>query len=258
LNPKLIYASISGYWQKLDEKAYDVIIQAESWLISLNWDEKPMKNATAIIDAFSWVNCAFAISSALYKRECTWEWEYIDVSMLWSALNMLENNLTQTSINWENPKLVWNHDGAISPFGLFKTLDSYIAVAIWNDNLWNAFDSEFQINNNELFWDNHLRLQNNSELIRIIEKRFSNNSTWELVIKLKNIKIPCSKVCNMKDLLEDEFLFEEKYLKKINHPELWECVVPYETIKFKNAKITDYKIAPKLGADNKKYKWENI
>ncbi|MDQ7022120.1 MAG: CoA transferase [Candidatus Gracilibacteria bacterium] len=47
INPKLIYGSINGYGENLNKRAYDVIVQAECGLASLNGESKPMKKCNS-------------------------------------------------------------------------------------------------------------------------------------------------------------------------------------------------------------------
>ena len=82
INPRLIYVSLSGYGSSIDKKAYDVIIQGESGLASLNGIDGPMKNSPAITDAFAGLHTSFAMSSALFHRERTGMGQHIDISML--------------------------------------------------------------------------------------------------------------------------------------------------------------------------------
>lgn len=96
--PSLIYASLNGYGDHLDTKAYDAIIQAESGIASLNGSTEPMKNATAIVDAYAGKTLALAISSLLYQREKTGKWWYVNVPMLSCGFQMLEQNLIESSI----------------------------------------------------------------------------------------------------------------------------------------------------------------
>lgn len=250
INPKLIYWSLNWYSENNNKKAYDVIIQAESWLASLNWEIKPMKNATSIIDTFSWVNLALAISSLLYKREKTWKWDFVNIPMIASWIQLLEQNLIETSITWTNPKLSWNHDNAIFPFWFFKVKDWEIAIAIWNDDLRHIFTKNIII---DLIWkfnSNQERLNNKNYIIDIIENTFKNYTKDQINKILDDLWIPNWKINTMLDLLNDENLYKNNFIKKINHKELWEIVVPYEFIKYKSYNIQDIKNAPSLWENN--------
>ena len=246
INPKIIYGSLNWYWENLNKKSYDVIIQAESWLASLNWEKKYMKNATAIVDTFSWLSLSLAITSLLYNRKITWRWGFVNIPMIAWAIQMTEQNIIETSLSWKNPGLVWNWDNAIFPFGFFKTLDWDISIAIWNDSLWEIFISNMIPEINWKFLDNNSRLENKGELKNIIENKFSKYSTKSLSIILDKIWIPNSRINSIKDVLDNEFYKKEKYIKEINHPKLWKCFVPYEFIKYNDFEIEKIKFSPDL------------
>ena len=253
INPRLIYWSLNWYWENFDKKAYDVIIQAESWLASLNWEIKPMKNATAIIDTFSWLTLSLAITSLLYKREITWKWDFVNIPMIASWIQLLEQNLVETSIKWQNPILTWNHDNAIFPFWFFEAKNGRIAIAIWNDNLWQIFTKNIIPELNWKYNSNQQRLDNKTLLISILENTFKNYSKEDLNKILDDFWIPNWKINTMQDLLNDEYLYENNFIKKINHKELWEITIPYEFIKYKSYNIEEIKNAPNLWENNKDY-----
>ncbi|MFA6090845.1 MAG: CoA transferase [Candidatus Gracilibacteria bacterium] len=130
INPRLIYGSVNGYGENWDKKAYDVIIQAESGIASFNGEDKPIKNATAMIDALSGNSLALGIASLLYKREKTGKGDFVNVSMISCGFQLLKQNIIATSITGLNPDFPGNQDTSIFPFGFYKTQDGNIAIAI--------------------------------------------------------------------------------------------------------------------------------
>lgn len=250
INPKIIYASISGISQNIERKYYDVIAQAESGLISLNGGKTDMKNATSVIDAFSGIKLAFAISSALYSREISGQGCQIDVSMKGSAFDLLEQNLIAASITHKNPPKVGNHDSAIAPFGVFNTKDKSIVLAIGNESQWQIFASFLKKQNPKIslniFSSNNLRLLNFQKLNKIITSVFEKINSADLQTNLQSIGIPCAEVKTMTEVLSDPENYQEKLLQKITHPIAGEIVVPTGGIKFSNFTTPDYKFAPSL------------
>ena len=253
INPQLIYWSLNWYWENINKKAYDVIIQAESWLASVNGVKNPMKNATAIIDSFSWLSLVLAISSLLYKREFTGKWDFVNIPMIASWIQMLEQNLIETSIESINPKLTWNHDNAIFPFWFFQVKYWEIALAIGNDTLWEKFTHNIIP---ELFWkytSNQERLDNKEDLIKLMQEVFKKYTKEELSQILDTIGIPNGKINTLLDIVNDDTLYENKFIKKIHHKQLWEIVVPYEFIKYKSYPIEDITPSPDLWQNNKDF-----
>lgn len=256
-NPSIIYASLSGVGQNTDRKYYDVIAQANSGMLSLNGSpNKPLKIGPPVIDAFSGMTLAFAISSALFFREKTGKGQFLDVSMLSSAINLLENNLIDYSITGKNPKRPGNQDSALSPFGVFRTKDSSIVVAAGNQKIWQTlctFLKKHLSFDEKLFDSNSLRLKNNVALVEIMEKAFSSYTSKELEDQLNLLQIPCSRVYEMSDVSKDEDNYKRQSLIRFSHSKLGECIIPGKSINF--SQPADFKIseAPVIGQDNKKY-----
>ena len=85
-NPKLIVCGISGYGASgpyRDKKAYDLLVQAESGVISINGSEDaPAKVAISVADIAAGMYGLTSILSALVVREKTGVGASIDLSML--------------------------------------------------------------------------------------------------------------------------------------------------------------------------------
>ncbi len=257
LNKKIIYASLSGLDQKNTRKYYDVIAQAESGLLSLSGTKKnPVKIAPAVTDAFAGVNLAFAIASALYHRQRTNEGLQIIVSMLTTSVQLLEHNLIDYSINGKNPERPENQDNAVAPFGVFKTLDGYLAIACGNDTTWNSFAkflSQYYAIDLTKFTTNSLRLENKKLLTEIIEVVFSKFKTKRLVVKMNKIQIPYGNVNEMSDIANDDWFFKHEALIKIDHDKLGKCIIPGYPIQFNKPHTKKLIPAPGLGKNNNKY-----
>src|SRR5438034_1235347 len=184
INPKIIYASLSGIGQDSNKRYYDVIAQAQSGLMSLSgYQSGPMKIGPSVVDAFSGMTLAFGIASALFYREKTGKGQYLDVSMLSSAMYLLESNLIEYSIVKKNPIRAGNHDNAISPFGAYKAKDAFIVIAAGNENIWKVFADFLKKHisfDETLFSSNLLRLKNNNVLTEIIEKVLAKYNVSEI------------------------------------------------------------------------------
>lgn len=248
LNPKIIYASISGVSERVNRKYYDVIAQAESGLVSLNGETEDMKVATSVVDAFSGMKLAYAIASALYYREKSGRGSQLNVSMKGSAMDLLEQNLIEASVTKRNPGKVGNMDSAISPFGIFKTKDGSIVIAIGNEKLWGNFSDFLREKNpsfdRKLFVTNFLRVKNMDKLKLEIEKVAKTYTTKGFAKILNTLEIPNGQVKTMLDVLDDNENFQEGLLEKVHHPVAHDIVIPTGGIFFSGQKQEKYEIAP--------------
>ena len=132
--PSIVYCSISGYGQEGPGRsmaAFDGAIQAASGMMTANGHEEtgPTRTVSPIIDATTGMMAAFAIASALHRRDRTGEGQFLDVAMLDSAvclLNPMYNNHLATG---EEPELLGNQSLTKMPTAnVFPTADGHVQI----------------------------------------------------------------------------------------------------------------------------------
>ena len=132
--PSIVYCSISGYGQEgpcRSMAAFDGAIQAASGMMAANGHEAtgPTRTVSPIIDATTGMMAAFAIASALHRRQRTGEGQLLDVAMLDSAvclLNPVYNNHLATGAE---PELLGNQSLTKMPTAnVFPTADGHVQI----------------------------------------------------------------------------------------------------------------------------------
>ncbi|HXH00121.1 MAG TPA: CoA transferase [Sphingomicrobium sp.] len=137
-NPRLIYASITGFGQDgpYEERAgYDYIIQGMGGLMSLTGlpDGEPMRAGVAVADLFTGMYAANAILAALYRRQATGEGATIDLSLFDTQLAMLANQASNTLVSGRDPVRQGAGHPNIVPYQPFAAADQPIIIAVGND-----------------------------------------------------------------------------------------------------------------------------
>jgi itaconate CoA-transferase len=184
LHPRLIWCGISGYGRdgpRRDSKAYDMLVQAESGVVSLTGSPNaPAKVGISIADISAGLYAYSSILTALIQRTQTGVGERIDISML------------ECLTEWVSPPLyVWQGTGTVParvgvrhnmivPYGAYACADGQVMFAIQNAAEWRRFcdvvmrqpglidDGRFNTNPN--------RLTNREALETLIETRFRSYS----------------------------------------------------------------------------------
>lgn len=140
LNPRLIYAAISGFghtgpWSH--RPAYDIIVQAMSGLMSVTGqpDGPPTKAGSSIADITGGLFALAGIASALYHREKTGTGMKIDVSMLDGQIAILERPVARYTATGHAPERLGNRHPSITPFEPYETADRPLIIAAGNDTL---------------------------------------------------------------------------------------------------------------------------
>ena len=132
-NPALVYASITGFGHtgpEAWEGAYDVVIQAESGLMSVTGfpDGPPVLAGTSIADYLSGLNAFAAISAALVQSRATGEGSRIDIAMFDSLLAILGAHVFDYLATGAEPQRSGNANPLATPFDIYPAADGPIAV----------------------------------------------------------------------------------------------------------------------------------
>lgn len=139
INPKLIYASVSGYgetgeWKDLPGQ--DLLLQAISGLtyLSGNDGDQPTPMGVAVADILAGTHLVQGILAAIMQRFTTNKGAYVAVSMLESLLDFqFEVLTTHFNDGFELPqrsKTNAAHAYIAAPYGIYRTSDAFIAIAM--------------------------------------------------------------------------------------------------------------------------------
>jgi len=141
-NPRLIYASITGFGQDGPYAAragYDYIIQGMGGLMSLTGladgepGGGPMRVGVAVADLFTGMYAANAILAALIRRGVTGEGATIDMALFDTQLALLANQASNALVSGQDPKRQGAGHPNIVPYQPFAASDQPIIIAVGND-----------------------------------------------------------------------------------------------------------------------------
>lgn len=155
LNPRLIYASISGFGTLdqykgpySDRPAYDIVSQAMGGLMHVcgQADGPPTWLGIALGDIYSGVMAAYGITLALIHRQHTGEGQYLDISMYDNMASLAERYLAAYSLTGQ--VMSRGKEKYIAPWGPFQVKDGYVALIVATESDWAKFCTA--IGHNEL------------------------------------------------------------------------------------------------------------
>jgi formyl-CoA transferase len=141
-NPRLIYASITGFGQDgpyADRAGYDFIIQGMGGMMSITGlpdgepGGGPMRAGVAVADLFTGMYACVSILAALYRRDRTGEGAHLDHALFDTQLAMLANQAENALISGKDPPRQGNTHPNIVPYQPFEAADQPIIIAVGND-----------------------------------------------------------------------------------------------------------------------------
>ena len=216
---KLIVCNISGYGTDgpfKDRKAYDLLVQAESGFLSITGtDQELVKSGISIADIAAGMHAFSAILAAVIERGKSGKGSCIDISMLEAMVEWMGFPLLYSFDGASPPKRTGSDHASIYPYGVFETGDAEtLMIGLQNEREWAKF-CDIVLENPQLidvdrFSTNTDRSMNRGELKDLIQSIFTNQSTDELIIKLKTADIAYANVNDM------DKVWNHEQLKKLN------------------------------------------
>ena len=144
LNPRLVYASVSGFGQDgpyRDRVAFDQIVQGMGGLMSITGlpGQGPVRVGIPIADLSAGLLCAFAILVALIERETSGRGQWVTTSLLEAQVFMLDFQAARWLVDGEVAGQAGNNHPTSMPTGLYATCDGQINLACAGDGGWRRF-----------------------------------------------------------------------------------------------------------------------
>jgi len=213
--PRLIVVDISGYGDggpMSDRKAYDLLVQAESGLLSVTGSaDTPSRAGVSIADIAAGMYAYSGTLMALLARERSGRGVRVDVSMLDALGEWMSQPMYFAKHSGTAPDRTGASHPTIAPYGPHRAGDGRdVLLGIQNDREWARFCSEVlgapELARDERFADNPRRVANRRELTRIIEHAFSTITADEVVRRLDAARIANGRLNDMHEFADHEQL----------------------------------------------------
>jgi crotonobetainyl-CoA:carnitine CoA-transferase CaiB-like acyl-CoA transferase len=261
INPRLVYASGSGYGSTGPMKGYpamDITVQAMSGLMSINGfaDRPPVKVGPAICDFTAGVHLYAAIVSALFARERTGRGDRVEASMMESVYPTLASNLgLLLGSNGAVPTRTGNRHGGLSeaPYNVYPTTDGFVAVISASDAKWERLLEA--IGRSELKGDTRYatlraRVANIDEVDEIVAGFTRVRTRAQAFETLAAAGITCAPVRDLAEVVDDAHMHQRGALERVKHPTLGEVVLNRSALRFESAPLPQIEPSGETGRDN--------
>lgn len=212
--PELVVANLSGYGAggPLEKrKAYDMLIQAESGLISLTGTpETAVKTGIPTADIASGMYLSQAVLAALFRRWRTGEGATIEVSMFEATVEWMGHALyTQMHTGSQPPRMGLSHS-AIAPYDAYPTSDGEVLIGVQNDSGWRTLVTQVldapELADDRRFATNVGRVSHRDECDAEIAARTVRWTSAELDARLAAAGIPAAQVKGLAQVVDHEQL----------------------------------------------------
>ncbi len=226
VNPRLVYASISGFGQSgpyADRPGYDQIIQGMSGLMSVTGtgETGPLRIGIPIGDLLGGYFAAIGILVALVERERSGRGQWLDTSLLAALAGSLSFQAGKFLNTGQVPPPVGNHHPLTSPMGVYRARDGHLNLAVGSEVMWRRFCEAIgrpELAADPRFATNQLRIDNRPVLNAIIEQVFAGASMTEWVERLNAAGVACGPIYDVGQVFADPQVKALGLIEEVHHP----------------------------------------
>jgi crotonobetainyl-CoA:carnitine CoA-transferase CaiB-like acyl-CoA transferase len=206
--PQLIAVNIVGYGQDTpyrNEKAYDLLVQAESGICSVTGTaQSPARVGVSICDIGTGMNAHAAVLEALIARQKTAAGKVIDVAMFDTMADWMSVPLLHFEHQQKITERIGVAHAAIAPYGAFDCRDGQVVISIQNPSEWPNFCQLVlqrpDLTTDPRFIDNPARLENRQLLDQLINQIFVTLPREEIFARSHLAGTVCSQLSTVADL----------------------------------------------------------
>lgn len=211
LNPRLVYASISGFGQDgpyRDRPGFDQIAQGMGGLMSITGlpGQGPMRAGIPIADLCAGLFCAQGILLALLERGRSGLGQAVDTSLLQAQIFMLDFQAARWLVEGEVAEQAGNNHPTAIPTGVFATRDGFINVATAGQAIWERLARTMGADNlvaDPLYATAAARSTNRDVLNDALGAVFAQDTNAAWIDRLNEAGIPCGPIYAIDEVFAD-------------------------------------------------------
>ena len=255
VNPRLVYASISGYGQTgpaAHKGGFDLVAQGVSGLMSVTGepDRPPVKVGVPLTDLGAGLFAACGILAALHARERTGEGQCVDTSLVDAGVALSVWEATELFSRGAVPGPLGSAHRMSAPYQAVRCADGYITLGAANDRIFRRLaellghpewltDARFDSDSG--------RVENREVLAGLIEDVTSKRTREYWLERLEAHDIPCGPINDYREVMQDPQVRARQMVVETRHPTLGTLSTLGTPIKLSGTPLTPGRPAPLLG-----------
>jgi CoA:oxalate CoA-transferase len=257
MNPKIIYASISGFGNSgpfKEKGAYDMVIQGYGGIMSITGSPggEPVRVGYSIADLSAGLYGALAITGALRVRDKVGKGQYLDVSMFDCQVALMENAIARYFATGEIPGPLGNRHPSIAPFQAFKSATGYFTLTASTDEQFNNLCDAVgltNVKNDKRLLTKRDRVQNVSVINELFGNLFAEKPKEYWIELLERHNVPCGPINNIKEMVESPQVEARGMIIELDHEKAGRIKMAGSPIKASLTPLSAQCAPPLLGQD---------
>ena len=254
-NPRLIYASISGYGHTGPDRAkggFDLIAQGVAGIMSVTGEpgRPPVKAGIPLTDLGAGLFAVTGILAALHHRDRTGRGQRIETSLVEAGVALSVWEATEYFSGMGVPQPKGSAHRMNAPYQAFHCADGYITIGANTDRLFRRLCELLE--HPEWadvagFANNESRVRNDQTLAALIEGVMSQQPRAHWLAKLEASDIPCGPINDYAQVFADPQITARDMVLETEHPVLGRLRTLGSPIKMSETPADPSRRGPLLG-----------
>ena len=210
-NPRLVYASVTGFGQdgpRAAQPGYDFLVQGMCGIMDLTGDPvgEPQKVGVAWIDIFTGLYGVIGVQAALAERERSGRGQHVDLSLLDSGVAVLANQATNLLLGSVVPRRLGNAHPNIVPYQVFPASDGHLIIACGNDRQFAALCGVLGLAGlaaDPDYATNGARVLNRAALVPVLSGATVARTRTDLIAALEGAGVPAGPINSVAEALAE-------------------------------------------------------
>jgi formyl-CoA transferase len=254
-NPRLVYASISGFGQTgpyATRPGFDQIAQGMGGLMSVTGlpDQGPMRVGIPIADLCAGIFAAQGILVALLEREASGKGQWLHTSLLESMVYMMDFQTSRWLIEGDVPGQAGNFHPTSIPTGVYKARDGYLNIAVFGSKIWERFCNILgapEWINDDRYKDKAARSKNRDSLNAEIDRHLGGHDRAYWIERFNEGGVACGLINNMQEVFDEPQVKHLKMVKEVVSKRLGEQRLVGQPMQLERTPSTIARAAPRRG-----------
>ena len=254
-NPRLIYASISGYGQtgpSAGKGGFDLVAQGVSGLMSVTGEpgRAPVKAGVPVTDLGAGLFSVCGILAALQYRERTGQGQYIDTALVDAGFALSVWEATELFSQGSVPGPLGSAHRMSAPYQAIRCSDGFITLGAANDRLFERLAGILghpEWCEDSRFSSDGRRVENRNVLAEEIERVTGRETRSYWLKTLEAEEIPCGPINDYQEVMNDPHVQSRDMVVETEHPILGRIKTLGTPIKMSESPLTPGRPAPLLG-----------
>jgi len=254
-NPRLVYASISGFGQDgpyAQRPGFDQIAQGMGGIMSITGlpGQGPVRAGVPIADLSAGLYGAIGILVALLEREESGDGQWVHTSLLEAQIAMLDFQAARWTMKHEVPPQAGNNHPTSIPTGVFATRDGHINIATTGDRMFQELCKVLgvpQLAEDPRYASAAARLENRDALNADLEARTATRTSGEWVQDLNAAGVPCGPIYRIDEVFGDAQVQHLNMTRRVRNPDIGEFEIVRNCVTLGRAPDEPYLPTPERG-----------